>query len=132
MLSELALLLLIAEIRMIAEVTGAAGVSALYLLVRGAFIVMPFGALIGAFAPVFRRHRTIAISGASLALFAVTGLVILLSLRRMRALDRTAEDLALGIALLVVPVTIAAALFVRWTPLPPPKVELANMLETFE
>ena len=132
-MAEVALLFLIVEIRLIATVMGVAGVGALYLFVRGVLLVAPFGALLGALAPWARRRRTSTLTLWTLALLGLTGLVVLGSAQGIaRFWDRTVLDVALGLALLVLPVSLASALFVRWTPDPPPIVDLGALLDTFE
>lgn len=132
LLAELALLVLIVEVRVIAEIAGVPGLGALYLFVRGALFVMPFGALMGGIAPLVHRHRVTTLWASSLVLLALTGLALLLSLRGFHAVSRTAEDLAIGLALLVLPVGLATSLFVRWTPVPSTPLDLSALLDTFE
>jgi hypothetical protein len=131
-LAELALLVLIVEARLIATATGLGGLDELYLLTAGAPIVLPFGAAIGAFAPKIRGRRMLKLTALSLATLAATGVATLLVMLERPSIGTIAENVTAGTTLLVLPVTIAAALFVRWSPEPPAPLDVKSLVDTFE
>ncbi|AKF08615.1 hypothetical protein [Sandaracinus amylolyticus] len=130
-LAELALALLALEVSVVARVLDVPGIELSYLLTRGAVLVVPFGALMGAIAPLVRRHRAPVLWTLTLLLVAIAGFATVRVSYRV-SLGRALEDVALGIALLAAPVAVSATLFVRWTPKPATRTDVDALVRTFE
>ncbi|UJR78768.1 hypothetical protein [Sandaracinus amylolyticus] len=130
-LGELALAVLALEVSVASNALDAPAIGIEFLLTRGALLVVPFGALMGAVAPLVRRHRAPALWALTLLTVATVAFVML-RVSYDAPVARALEDVALGLAWLALPVAISAMLYVRWTPSPTRTQDLDALVSTFE